>query len=208
MGNNVTDMGLSPEVHKSRIAELIAIERTARDMATWDRMLSAYSPDSYVDISWYQGSGAGFVAASEQHYDTGARSLHQLGPSLIEIQGDRAIADTGCAVIIPTLVHGKDVTVISYARMRNRLKLTERCWLIAGLRVIYQHDMFIPANPSETIAIDGEKLASFRPSYRSLSYIQYASGLAHYSPRNDLPGVDLPDTVANMVKIETTWLNE
>lgn len=176
-------------------------------MAHWDEMHAAYAADSLVDISWYRGSGAGFVEASAKHYDSGARSLHQIGPSLIELEAERALADTGCAVvIIGAALHGAEVNVISHARMRNRLVREAGQWRIAGLRVIYQYDMFVPVNPSDQLQVDGDKLASFRTSYRSLSYIQYASGLAHYSPRDDLPGVDRPDLVDALIATEQEWL--
>ena len=191
---------------KGQIAELIVTERTARDMAQWDRMLATYSKEALVDISWFQGSGPGFVDASRKHYETGARSLHQLSPSIIEVYGDRAISDTGCAVVINGEAHGVAVRVISYARMYNRFVRENGRWLIAGLRVAYQTDLMVPVNPSQTVAVDEEKLNSFRESYRSLSYLQFASGLSHYSPRLDLAGTDEPEMVTQLLAGEEEWL--
>lgn len=193
-------------LEKALISELVVRERTARDMAWWSDMMSTYSADSSVDISWFQGTGPGFVEASRQHYETGARSLHQLSPSLIQINGERALSDTGCAVIILGALHGAAVNVITYARMYNRFRKEEGKWLIAGLRTIYQHDLIVPVNPGQAIAVDEDKLQEFRASYRCLSYLQYATGLAHYSPRFDLPGVDKPETVEQLLKIEKEWL--
>ena len=56
----------TPEARADKydILELIRFERYCRDNALWDEMRKCFSPDSFVNISWYQGSGDGFVTAS------------------------------------------------------------------------------------------------------------------------------------------------
>ena len=49
---------------KFDVKELIEFERFCRDNALWDEMKKCYAPGAAVDISWYQGSGYGFVDAS------------------------------------------------------------------------------------------------------------------------------------------------
>jgi len=194
------------EIDKLRIAELLVTERSARDMGRWDKMVSTYSEESLVDISWFQGSGIDFVDASRKHYETGARSLHQMCPPLVTVQADRALSDTGCAVVVSGAIGDIEVNVVSYARMHNRYLRERGDWRIAGLRVIYQNDMLVPVNPADSVPFDGEKLKEFRPSYRLLSYLQFASGLGHYTPRSDLPGVDRPDLVERLLLGEDQWL--
>ena len=46
-------------------------------------------------------------------------------------------------------------------------------------------------------------MGGFRRSYRCLSYILYSQGLP---VRDDLPGVDLPETVHQLVADEQEWL--
>src|ERR1700749_3477021 len=50
----------------TEISQLLLGERQARDRGWWDRMRAAYAPDSTVRLSWFQGTGPDFVAASQQ----------------------------------------------------------------------------------------------------------------------------------------------
>ena len=75
--------------------------------------------------------------------------------------------------------------------------------MIAGLRGLYVHDMFVPTNPSQVPAIAPERLAQYRRSYRCLSYMLDTLGLV---PRHDLPGIDQPDGVRALVAAEEAWL--
>ena len=53
-------------LEKFRVRELVEYERFCRDNALWDSMLACFAQDSRVEISWYQGSGQGFVEASKK----------------------------------------------------------------------------------------------------------------------------------------------
>ena len=76
-------------------------------------------------------------------------------------------------------------------------------WLILGLRGLYLKDTMQPADPGQPLSLDQAKLATFRPSYRYLSYLTVANG----GPiRDDHAGVDRPETVAALRKAEREWL--
>jgi hypothetical protein len=231
---------LRDQFDKAEISELIVAERTSRDMAQWDEMRKVWSPHSVIDISWFKGSGAAFVDASREVYEAGGRSLHQLGPALVQINGNKAIANLGCAIIFFGKIAGTDVTVTSYIRIfyrfvrannpseaakspitatqdatksavdairsaatatRDAMRQDRR--YIDGMRGMYLTDSLSPVNPGEHVVLDGAKLAGFRPSYRAMAYLQSVSG---QHPRQDLPGVDKPETVAALVAGEKAWL--
>ena len=50
----------------------------------------------------------------------------------------------------------------------------------------------MPANPAQTVTVDPVKLASYRASYRFMSYILEERGT---KVRGDLPGIDRPEDV-------------
>ena len=58
---------------------------------------------------------------------------------------------------------------------------------------------------SKILRLDQDRLSSFRQSYRYLSYRLAALGM---NPRDDLPGVDLPETVASVRLAELQWLED
>lgn len=204
MGPNDLEKGTDDDVlDQLRIADLVQRERAARDAGQWDEMASHYHPQSVVDVSWYRGDGAGFVAASRRNAATGRLSLHQLTPTIAKVAGSRATAETPCQLVSFVPLEGVDVCMVGTVRMLWRAQRMERRWLIAGLRIIYIRDYIVPCDPSRMVVIDPTELARYRPSYRFLSYVLARSP---NRPRDDLPGVDLPETVEALRAGEAGWL--
>ena len=95
-----------PLPHGRRVgqAELVAkqacldtLMRYARGVDRCDPELvrSAYHPDAYDDHGGYQGSVDGFIAwVKPTVMDTFSCTMHKLGNVLIEVEGDRAFAET------------------------------------------------------------------------------------------------------------------
>ncbi len=48
------------------VKELVTFERFCRDQSLWTEMKKCFHPESAVCISWYKGSGQGFIEASEK----------------------------------------------------------------------------------------------------------------------------------------------
>lgn len=44
--------------------QLVLREREARDLCWWERARDCFHPDSTVNVGWFEGSGAEFVAGS------------------------------------------------------------------------------------------------------------------------------------------------
>jgi hypothetical protein len=64
-------------------------------------------------------------------------------------------------------------------------------------------DLIIPLDPSSPPRIALRDLQKYRRSYRCLSHMLVNHGLP---ARDDLAGVDKPDTVAMLVAAEKAWL--
>jgi hypothetical protein len=192
------------ELDKLAVAEVVQTERAARDQGQWARMAACFHPDSVVSISWIETTGPAFVAASEQAFAAGVRHLHQMAPTLVTLNGDRALAETGCAILLGGRVGGVEVMVTSQARMHARIeRRADGGWRIAGLRAVYFEDAMAARIPGEVPPLDRERLAGYRPSYRFLSYLLVESGK---TPRPDLAGIDRPELVEAMLAGEADWL--
>ncbi len=197
-------MPVQEQIDRVAIAELVQRERIARDMWQWEELAACYNADSRVDISWFTGSGAEFAAASAKMAVGGLRTFHQMSPTVTQIRGNRALADTGCAVHLLSDVDGVDVVVISHARLRSRVERKTSEWLLSGLRVVYVQDMMIPLDPSQRPRLDPAKLTGYRASYRFMCFLLSQRG---YAPKNSLPGTDRPDTVTTLLDAEVAWLH-
>ncbi|WP_019450550.1 nuclear transport factor 2 family protein [Cupriavidus sp. BIS7] len=194
---------LQAMLDKAEIAEVVQAERAARDQAQWVRMLETYHADAVVDLSWFHGSGREFVAASRRLFEAGRHSAHQMGPTLVTLRDDRALAHTPCAVTARMHLDGVEVEVTAHSRLHERVERRDGVWRIAHMGIVYLRDALAVLNPSERVVLDAGQLAAYRPSYRFLSYL-----LAHVGqrPRPDLPGIDQPETVQPLLDRDDAWL--
>ncbi len=192
---------------QKEIETVVLTERWARDMARWDVMAEQYHPDSLVDISWIQTDGPEFVRLSRQSFEAGGRSCHVLSPVRIQVNGDRATADTGAIIAGPIAVAGVSVLLTAYSRIVERLEKRGRNWRISELKCVYQFDYLTPVNPDQPVALDPARLSRYRPSYSALSYwVEETRGAA--AVRDDLPGVDRPETIDALYAANHTWLTK
>ncbi len=192
------------------VADVIMRERLARDNAKWSEMASYYHPDSMVDVSWFKGSGAEFVAQSKWQADkrvatSNAINFHIMSPAVVTVRHDRAIAETPCSLRSFMKLGGVEVSRDSFVRLLWRAQPLDGGWLIAGLRCVYVRDLLYTCQPGQTPVLDDTRLNSYRLSYRYTAYMLTDLGL---SPRDDLPGDDRPETVVALRAGEQAWLEQ
>lgn len=191
------------ELDKLAVAEVVQTERAARDQGQWARMAACFHPDSVVSISWIETSGPAFVAASEKAFAAGMRHLHQMAPTVVTLNGDRALAESGAAILLGGRIGGVEVMVTSHARMHARVERRDGVWRIARLGAVYFEDAMAARIPGEMPVLDTARLAGYRPSLRFLSYLLEEGGK---TTRADLAGIDRPDLVEAMLAAERGWL--
>jgi len=188
------------------VSEVLMRERLAREIGDFDEEDACFLPDATVEVSWFKGSAADFVDAGRKAAAAGRRAavyFDSMSPAVVKVNGDRAIADASCAVHSFLPLGGVEAAMTSYTRLLYRVRRVDGEWRIAALRGIYIRDELQACNPVQIPEIDEQKLNGFRPSYRHLSYILEAQGRPL---RDDLPGVDRPETVAALRAADRDWL--
>ncbi|WP_433365514.1 nuclear transport factor 2 family protein [Streptosporangium sp. CA-115845] len=190
---------------KLLITELAQTERVARDTRQWDLMTDCYHPDSRVFLSWFDGTAAEFIAASKaMGEEPGGHATHSLGPTLVRIAGDRALADTSCAILFRRVFAGVECDMVSYCRHHSRVERVGDRWRLRSFVGVYEKNTLVPVIPGQAPAIDTGKLATFRSSYAFQSYFRAQQGKRVY---DDRPGLDRPDLVARFRDAEERWLS-
>lgn len=190
---------------RAAVIDLVQTERAARDLGQWDRMAACFHADSRVSLSWIETDGPAFVEASRAAFAAGVRHLHQMSPTLVRLNGDRALAETGCVILLPGAIGGVAVTVTCQARLFARAeRRADRIWRIAALRPHYFRDGIATELPGQALRLDTARLAGYRRSYRFLSYLLEETGK---SPRHDLAGDDRPEVAAALEGEESAWLS-
>jgi SnoaL-like domain len=193
----VTQASLPQDVRNAvditAISQLVLAERECRDLSRWNGMRDCFHPDSRVRISWFNGSGAEFVEGSIDMVRRGMLAKHRLGPPLVRLANNRAVASLSAIIDIPDKLGGVDVMLSAHVRLLFRTEKRDGRWRISFFDAIYVRDELTTGIPGQTVAIAPSDLKPFRASYRMLSYLQTLKG---YEVNMDLCGGDRPETVA------------
>ena len=193
------------QLDRAAVADLVIRERAARDNGMWAEMAACYHPNSVIEVSWFKGDGATFVEQTKKNFSAGRLSLHHMSPAVVTIKHSHALAETACQLTAFVELDKAPVCIINHARLLWRAQLLGDQWLIAGLRIIYIRDLLVPVSLSNAPKIDEAEAARYRLSYRYLSYFFARS---EHPAKDDLPGVDRPESVAALREREKKWLDE
>lgn len=185
------------------ITQLVVRERESRDFGFWNRMRDCFHADAEINISWFQGRGHDFVAASKDMAARGMLAKHRLGPILVTLNGERALATLSAIIDIPTVIDSKDFTLSAHCMMFYRVERRAGVWRLSSFEVSYRRDEFIPCILGQSAMLPTDLLATYRPSYRNLSYSLHLKG---YTPSNELAGEDRPETAHALLQSLYTWL--
>jgi SnoaL-like domain len=180
------------------------VERWAvwRDAGDWERFASVWHDDGYMTATWFQGSYRDFIAVSRRGFEAGVRILHFLGGSAIDVQGDRAIAQTKMTITQRAEVHGVEVDVVCTGRFYDFLACRAGQWAIVRRQPIYEQDTMRPVDPAASVGLDAGKLNSLPYGYRHLGYLQGELG---FEVKDGLPGLTGP-AVERLYTEGTAWL--
>lgn len=188
---------------RAAVRELAEFERFCRDNELWEEMKKCFLEESTVAISWYQGSGWGFVDASEKMVSKAPHKLYNIGVWLNEA-GDKAVAVMQMTIEIKKIIEGFPAENRSDSKMVYRMVKREGMWYILSMEAIYEKDSLIPVYPC-ALSLPKDALKGFRPSYACLSYILRSEG---YDINTELPGVDRPETVKAVYQRVNQWLEQ
>ncbi|HEY6904227.1 MAG TPA: nuclear transport factor 2 family protein [Candidatus Acidoferrales bacterium] len=202
MSNNLPKAVLD-SADVSAITQLILRERESRDMGRWEQMRECFWPDSVVRISWFRGNGPDFVSGSIDMARRGIPAKHRLGPVLVTLTGDRAIASLTAIIDLPVKLQNVEGILSTHARFLYRAERRSEQWRIFGFDAIYMRDELTPSIPGERISISPEEVRAFRPSYRMLSYYLRSQG---YDIDSNLPGEDRADLVEALNRELSSWM--
>ena len=189
----------------TQISQLVVRERRGRSLGLWDQLRDCYHPDSRVTTSWFDGTGAEFVAVSEAEQSPDLRAVNRLGPPAVQQNGNRAVVELPSTTTTWFMIGEVEALLTSYMRLIYRVERRDDTWRICTLDAINQADTLEPAVPGTFLDIDRELLGTFRWSYR---YLSYQASLQGRSIPDDLYGDDRPDAANDFLAETYAWLEE
>jgi hypothetical protein len=185
------------------IRELVENWAIWRDARMWDRFRTVWHEDGRMMATWFQGSAEEFIKVSEEGYARGVRILHFLGGTSIDINRERAIAQTKMTISQRASVENVLCDVVCTGRFYDFIAKRNGRWGIVLRQPIYEKDRIDPVDPSALVKLDSSLLAQFPEGYRHLAYLQTRIG---YDVKRDMPGLDGRE-VEELYARGAAWLN-
>ena len=173
-----------------------------RDAGDWERFASVWHPDGVMMATWFQGHFKDFIKVSREGWEKGVSILHFLGGSAIEVNGERAIAQTKMTISQRGLVEGVLCDVVCTGRFYDYVQKVEGEWKLRHRQPIYEKDRVDPVDPAAALKLNQPLLATLPEGYRHLTYIQQNIG---YTVKMDMPMLKGPQVQA-LYKHGQAWL--
>ena len=168
------------------IHDLLANWVVLRDAGDWERFATVWHAEAWMSATWFQGPAADFIRVSREGFAKGVRILHFLGGTSIDLQAERAIAQTKMTISQRAPVHDVVCDVVCTGRFYDFLEKRQGKWGIVRRQPIYEKDRLDPIDPAAVLRLDAERLAAFPEGYRHLGYMQELIG---YKVKRDMPGL-------------------
>lgn len=160
-----------------------------RDAGDWERFRTVWHEDGWMTATWFQGPAGKFIEVSRAGFDKGVSILHFLGGTSVDLNGERAIAQTKMTISQRAAVDGVPVDVVCTGRFYDFFAKRGGRWGIVRRQPIYEKDRMDPLDPAARLTLDPELLARFPEGYRHLAYLQSRIG---YTIKLDLPQLKGP----------------
>lgn len=185
------------------IRELVENWVIHRDNRTWDKFLEVWHDDGIMMTTWGgRTSPQGFADAADAGYARGDRMLHSLGGMSVEIEGDRAVAQSKLRIMQRSEIHGVMCDVTCLGLNYDLFERRDGRWGLVLRQPVYERDFIVPVDPSQTVELDPATLASIPDGYARLAYLQALLG---YEIKKDMPTESGPEREA-LFEQGRTWL--
>ena len=190
-------------LEKQRIREVVENWVVWRDSGQWEKFKTVWHSDGVMMATWFQGHFEEFIKVSIEGWNKGVSILHFLGGCSVEVQGDRAIAQTKMTITQRGPVDGVMCDVVCTGRFYDFMEKREGRWGVVLRQPIYEKDRLNPLDPAAKLELDQNLLNQFPEGYRHLAYIQTKLG---FTVKPDMPQLKGP-AVEALYQRGQDWLN-
>ena len=190
-------------VERLQIRELIENWAIWRDAGDWERFQTVWHDDGVMMATWFQGPAKEFIRVTQEGWAKGVSILHFLGGTSIDLEGNRAVAQTKMTISQRGNVQGVLCDVVCTGRFYDFIEKRAGRWGVVLRQPIYEKDRVDPVDPAAELVIDQKKLAEFPQGCRHLAYMQTQIG---YTVKRDMPQLTGPEVNALYARGKT-WLS-
>jgi len=185
------------------INEIIQKWAICRDTGNWEKFRSLWHDDGYMAATMFQGPIDEFIDQAKASHQSGLSVQHIMGGSSVDINGNRAAAQTRATIGQRAKIHNILCDVVCTIRFCDLFEKRNNQWGLVWRKGIYEKDRLDPVDSTESVSLDADLLAKFPEGYRYLAYLQSTNGL---TVKKDMPGLNGPEVEAVYAKIES-WIS-
>lgn len=168
----IDEKRLQESIDRSEIANLISKSIIARDSGLWDELAACYHSEAEFTSSWWKGKPSDFFKVASEKLEAsrrqGGEQKHVTSNHWIEINGDRATAESDLILFMRSLINGVELDIATWSRRFQLFSREKGEWKIFRRWVIYERDRMDPVDP--TVApesyYDAEALAKYPKQLR------------------------------------------
>jgi len=200
MSSEPSSAAISTLLARQEIADLAQHWGRARDQGRWEDLARTFHPGGRIKVMWFEGTHEDFIAACAKRFVPGrSTTKHFFGVSVVEVNGERALAETPAALSQAGELHGTRFTSLSFLRFLDRVERRDGHWRIMQRDAIYEGDRFMPEQPVE---LDPAILDLYAPPFKYLAYRQHVAGL----PSDRQTPMDGSESLARLMSAARGWL--
>ena len=178
-----------------------------RDDKQWAKLRDLYTADGRMTTTWTVATADEFIHPCQGLAGKagGRKAMHSIGVSTVELNGNRALAETRMTLLVRGLLDGVEVDVTCYGRTYDRfVKEPDGAWRIKERVPIYEKDRVDPVDPAASLKLDPARLARYPYGYRHLACLQTQDG-ATITPDLPVPG---SESLQRLYAAGRAWLAE
>lgn len=190
-------------LEKQRIREVVENWVLWRDSGQWEKFKTVWHSDGVMMATWFQGSFEEFIKVSIDGWNKGVSILHFLGGCSVDVNNNRAIAQTKMTITQRGPVDGVICDVVCTGRFYDFMEKRDGRWGVVLRQPIYEKDRINPLDPAAKLALDQDLLQKFPEGYRHLAYIQTKLG---FTVKSDMPQLK-GSAVEALYQRGQDWLN-
>lgn len=190
-------------LEKQRIREVVENWVIWRDSGQWEKFKTVWHSDGVMMATWFQGPFEEFIKVSIDGWNKGVSILHFLGGCSVDVNNNRAIAQTKMTITQRGPVDGVICDVVCTGRFYDFMEKRDGHWGVVLRQPIYEKDRINPLDPAAKLVLDQDLLQKFPEGYRHLAYIQTKLG---FTVKSDMPQLKGP-AVEALYQRGQDWLN-
>jgi hypothetical protein len=190
-------------LEKQRIREVVENWVIWRDSGQWEKFKTVWHSDGVMMATWFQGPFEEFIKVSIDGWNKGVSILHFLGGCSVDVNNNRAIAQTKMTITQRGPVDGVICDVVCTGRFYDFMEKRDGRWGVVLRQPIYEKDRINPLDPAAKLVLDQDLLQKFPEGYRHLAYIQTKLG---FTVKSDMPQLKGP-AVEALYQRGQDWLN-